>query len=541
MTGLGLPTTTYNGQPFQSVIYLPLFGGGTVNVLGGSGGNTYNVQSTPVGTALTLTAGSGGDTINVGTPADPTQPSAATSSLAGIQGQLTVHGTGNTTLHVDDQGTTTDQMYNILNSQIYWGAVGTAYTDQLAYDGLATLTLDGSSAAYNILGVASTARGTHTIVNGHAAGNDQFMVMGLDYTLDGIQGNLDLHARPGSVYSFVEINDAGPYSTGSHTYRLSSPNPNQNQIERDGMATITYEGADEEIFTTPYRGGQVINIEGNAAAGPNFSAGIYTVVVAAGGDTVTVGRPNPNGPGRLVDQIQDYVDIRSYSDMGVPAITIDDSGDTAAKQVTLAASGAWYGISGLAPGVIYLNLSGGGTVSLLGGPGGDVFQVKDLPTFPITIQANAAASNTLDYSAYVGDVTVDLPLGFATGFTGISGIESVIGSQGNDILVGDANTLVLRGGTGRNLIIGGAAADRIFGGGGDNILIAGTTAYDTDLTALDAIMTEWAGAGSFSDRVSALSSPSFSYPLDLATVFADPVADSVTNGPGQNWVLGRNA
>ena len=53
--------------------------------------------------------------------------------------------------------------------------------------------------------------------------------------------------------------------------------------------------------------------------------------------------------------------------------------------------------------------------------------------------------NTLDYSAYTGDVVVDLPLGTATGFAAISNIQNVTGSIGNDILVGDANANVLVG------------------------------------------------------------------------------------------------
>src|SRR5262249_20236700 len=99
---------------------------------------------------------------------------------------------------------------------------------------------------------------------------------------------------------------------------------------------------------------------------------------------------------------------------------------------------------------------------------------------------------TLDYSAFTGDIVVALPLGTATGVAGgISHIVNVIGSIGNDLLVGDANPNVLVGGTGRNILIGGGGADTITGGGGDNILIGGTTAYDHNLTALLAIMSEW--------------------------------------------------
>src|SRR5262249_53750361 len=144
-----------------------------------------------------------------------------------------------------------------------------------------------------------------------------------------------------------------------------------------------------------------------------------------------------------------------------------------------------------------------------GGPGGDVFKVKDLPPFALTLVGGSGAANTLDYSAYTGDVVVNLALGTATRVAGgVRNIQNVTGSQGNDILVGDAGANVLRGGTGRNLIIGGAGADQVIGGGGDNILIAGGTRYDTDRNALQTIMAEWLSSDDFNTRVQKLSSNS---------------------------------
>jgi Ca2+-binding RTX toxin-like protein len=89
---------------------------------------------------------------------------------------------------------------------------------------------------------------------------------------------------------------------------------------------------------------------------------------------------------------------------------------------------------------------------------------------------------------------------------GISGIENVTGSIGNDLIVGDGNANILIGGTGRNIIIGGGGADTLTGGGGDNILIGGTTSYDSDPTqaALARIMKEWLQSSSFADRMSAI-------------------------------------
>jgi Ca2+-binding RTX toxin-like protein len=152
--------------------------------------------------------------------------------------------------------------------------------------------------------------------------------------------------------------------------------------------------------------------------------------------------------------------------------------------------------------------------------------------------------NTLDYSVFTGDVTVDLPLGFATGLSSITNIQNVTGSIGNDILVGDGNANVLRGGTGRNLIIGGGGADQLFGGGGDNILIGGTTNYDRNLAALDAIMALWTQPNmSYQDRVNYLSGqpdPSgqtFADPLNAGTVSAGNPSESLTGGPQNNWIF----
>jgi Ca2+-binding RTX toxin-like protein len=123
---------------------------------------------------------------------------------------------------------------------------------------------------------------------------------------------------------------------------------------------------------------------------------------------------------------------------------------------------------------------------------------------------------------------------------GIANIQNVTGSQGNDLLVGDANANVLRGGTGRNIIIGGGGPDQIFGGGGDNILIGGTTTYDTNRPALDALFLEWTDPTlTIGQRTQALKKGIVvggqTYALNKSTVFADNAPDSLIGGPGSNW------
>jgi hypothetical protein len=88
-------------------------------------------------------------------------------------------------------------------------------------------------------------------------------------------------------------------------------------------------------------------------------------------------------------------------------------------------------------------------------------------------------------------VYVNLQTQTASGLAGgVSNIDNVIGSAGDDILVGNGGN-VLDGGAGRDLLIAGDIASLLLGGGGEDLLIAGTTAYDLDASALAAIHAEW--------------------------------------------------
>jgi Ca2+-binding RTX toxin-like protein len=99
--------------------------------------------------------------------------------------------------------------------------------------------------------------------------------------------------------------------------------------------------------------------------------------------------------------------------------------------------------------------------------------------------------NTLDYSPFDLNVYVNLQTGKATAVAGIANIQNVTGGPLTNLLVGNGGN-VLIGGSGRNVLIAGGSAGTLIGGGAEDILIGGTTAYDTNDTALQQIMTEWA-------------------------------------------------
>jgi hypothetical protein len=192
--------------------------------------------------------------------------------------------------------------------------------------------------------------------------------------------------------------------------------------------------------------------------------------------------------------------------------------------------------------------------NLVGGSAGNTFQFHTGGSLDGTLNGGGGV-NTLDYSGYTGGITVDLPLHLAglvhqMAANSVFSIQNVTGSQGNDLLVGDANPNVLIGGTGRNVIIGGAGGDTLNAGpsSDDNILIAGTTAWDMNLPALQAVMAEWTRTDlGYADRFKHLAhggTGAGAKPLNKvngqlillnkSTVFADSSPDTLTGGAAVN-------
>src|SRR5262249_10584627 len=64
-----------------------------------------------------------------------------------------------------------------------------------------------------------------------------------------------------------------------------------------------------------------------------------------------------------------------------------------------------------------------------------------------------------------------------------------------DILVGDDQAKVRRGGPGRDILIGRGGPDALFGGAADDILTGGSTDPDLNAAPPEAILGEWANGG----------------------------------------------
>jgi Ca2+-binding RTX toxin-like protein len=109
-------------------------------------------------------------------------------------------------------------------------------------------------------------------------------------------------------------------------------------------------------------------------------------------------------------------------------------------------------------------VGGGGHDDFLGGQGADTL-------------AGGDGVDTASYADSVQSVVVNLTTGLTSGGDAqgdvLSSIENVIGSSGDDQLVGDANANRLEGGGGNDSLVGGEGADTLLGGAGNDTLDGG--------------------------------------------------------------------
>lgn len=156
----------------------------------------------------------------------------------------------------------------------------------------------------------------------------------------------------------------------------------------------------------------------------------------------------------------------------------------------------------------------------------------------------------LDYGLYTTAITVDLSAGTATGVgDGISNIQNVHAGTGGstltgnslgNILVGNTGHDVITGGSGRSILIGGKGSDTITGGADDDLNVGGNTNYDTNTTALLAILAEWQRTDlDYTSRIAHIRGPSGgkngSFFFNSSTVHDDAIVDHLTGGSGMDW------
>ncbi|QJW94920.1 beta strand repeat-containing protein [Frigoriglobus tundricola] len=469
----------------------------------GAGNDTAVVKSTRAGTPVTLKMGAGDDVADIESDND---------TLDDIQGAVTVDGqAGSDQLTMTDTGATVFNTYTITAT-----TAARAGTATVTYANLENLNVNAGSAPiviifarpldeittgnqFDVKGTsATTTLGLGSYLDTVAVGSDAG-------SLDGIRGALNI-VGGGSL----TLNDQG--DNNGNTYTV-----NTQTVARSGAALISY-----DLGAPSANGFQGLTINTGAfndTVNLQTTVGPTVVNTGAGNDALIVGSPTvglsrtgsvqfDGGAGTDALVLNDNVgamfgvgaeyDILSDSVLCELNSVLVGFKYAAAESVTVDAGAGddkFFVVSTAAAAPVVLN----------GGAGNDTFSVGDsrvsasgapAPVFAnllgkVTIDGQSG-TNTLDYSALSVGIRVDLPLGTASGVAGgLKSIQNVNGSQGNDIIVGDAQANTLFGNGGRDILIGGAGGDLLFGGNGDDILIGDSTVYDQNPAALESLMAEW--------------------------------------------------
>jgi hypothetical protein len=511
----------------------------TFEVKGGSGGNIINFEGTIAGMGTILHTGAGINSVSLG---------GAANSLQGIQGPLTLDGTaGTNTLTFDDSAATIAHNYQLSVGQFIRDDGLGASLPPVNYSNFQNISLN-AGAGGNAITVNSTAAGTNLVINGGVGPDLEgiFLVGGQNALL----GPIAIHTQPGA-FDLVEYADTNNPNPQTYTFTA-------NTISRSGQADITYDGTAAFFLFEPAVGGNTTSIK-------SVGAGSLVRAFVANGDQVTVGSLAPNTGGD-VQGILGETEIAGYDANAQVNLVIDHSGnpDTTAKQVVffpVRDGDGFINMLGLTPGansVVAWNLGSTSSVKILGGAADTTFVMHPIVAETPTTIIGGTGVNTLDYSAYTTDVTVNLATGVATDLAGIANIRNAIGGSGNDTLTGSALGGVLMGGAGddtltavggRNILVGGSGMDILNGGNDGDILIGGLlSSYDevnrtVDIVALNALQTEWSRTDlSYQDRVDHLNGSvpggvNGSYVLNDTTVFDDGVMDTLSGGAGENWLF----
>jgi hypothetical protein len=501
ITGLALGATI-NYSPFSLA---------ALTIDGGSGGNVFSVVNTAVNSAFptlnTLTTvlntqdSTATDEVDIQTTTGPMQ----VNNLAGalkvnvgsdpvnlpqsildpIQGAVTVNGNANTTLNINDKGTTSHEWYDVSANQVlrypwtFGQPLGTP-TQTINYFNVKYLYVYGGSGSsggvQDVLAAHSTLASTALTSLYGGSGPNEFVVSNGSQTLDDIQGPVALHG--GGIHDFAEVSDG--LNTVGHNYTLTA-----GRVQRDHMADVTYDGLGEVIVATadnPYVGhtASTINVQSTTPSA-------FTIVDAGNKDTVTVGSgagAQPAIPSTLASIGQLQVGNAYAADHS--SVVLDDSGDTQmGKQVAFNTDSYAWGVSGLSPGRIYFNLGTGSSVQALGGSpaagqsGGNSYAIQ-------STQPGVALSVTGGTGNDTFVLTNTAPLTAAVAIDGGGGADTLHGpdiantwqiSGANagslDGNVSFASIQNLTGGAGNDTFqfqTGGSLAGKIDGGGGTNAL-----------------------------------------------------------------------
>lgn len=209
-----------------------------------------------------------------------------------------------------------------------------------------------------------------------------------------------------------------------------------------------------------------------------------------------------------------------------------------------------FGLRAVVNGTWYGPFTGVTSIQVFGQAGNDCLDIDSNVTLPALVDGGAGDDKIDGGSGndtLLGGIGRDcIEGGRGNDFIdGGADNDTVSGQDGHDVVLGGAGNDTLYGGSGRDLLIGGLGADYLYGGGDDDILIGGTTSYDTNRTALDAVMLEWTRNSAYATRLSRLRDGAAgglngTYRLNSTTVQNDSQVDQLFGESGADWFFAFN-
>jgi len=352
-------------------------------VNGIAGNDTFNVLST--GPATTINTGSGSSTINVGSTAP-----VLGGKVNGIQGALTIVGSGHDTLNIDDSGDSATETGTLTSTTLTGLGLGES---GITFSGLVALNLSLGSGSETLF-VVNTPSATTTINGG--AGTDIFNVQAATgvINLNGGAGIDTFNLGSGGTVSYIvsQVNING--GTGTSTVNVYD---NAVSGALTGLLTATNLtglgfGVGVAYTHVTYlnlnlgSGNDTFNVEQTAA-------GTTTTVNTGGGsNTVNVGSLAP-ASGGLTHGIQGPVVVVGS---GKDTLNVDDSGSSVNETGNLTPTL----LAGLGMGASGITYSGLAALNVTLGSGNDSFAINDITSSTVTTVNGGGGSNsaTLNFS-----------------------------------------------------------------------------------------------------------------------------------------------
>jgi hypothetical protein len=519
-----------------------------LDVLGGSGGNTFTVAGT---TAMSITAikpGTRANTINIqntvftgsvvvaGQGAADTVNVGLAGSVQGILGEVFVGGSSRViTVNVDDhadtvaRSVTMDHEVNPDTTDITGLAPGVIKYNDV---GVLTVNVKGGSGG-NSFTIANTGRGEATFLN-TGAGTDTVNVertsgslsidaqggtnainVGLVGSVQSIQGKLDIVGNPNSFA--LQIDDSADLT--ARTVHMGA-NGGLGFIVNLAPATINYStSAVQNLVVRGGGGGNTFTISdtlgagGNPAAGTTLRSGNGNDTVNVQGTTAEITVDGQTGSDKVVVGLAGSVQgikgplvIEEFSGAHT-ALTIDDSADATGRTVTMSAITGKATITGLGPAAITYTQDDLTSLLVKSGSGGNKITVNGTlknATAPLTSLRTGTGADQVTVLRTDGSIIVEgqngadsVTVGGPNGVQSINGTLRVNNAAGTTSLsINDTGNLTHRearldsGIGGDNKVVGKvtllAPAEisydfsrirdlRIIGGGGGNTITVADT------------------------------------------------------------------